>query len=69
MTVREVISVIADTKRINVGYGGGCTEFNPKSIIMAEAYGDYVVAGLYATEEGCFEIDIAVRPIKEGEDR
>ena len=42
---------------------------NPKDRIIAEAFGDYVVDRVYAMDRGSFEIDIAVRPIKEGEDK
>lgn len=64
MTVREALGVLGDVKGLHIGYGGCCTRVNPKDRIITEAFGDYVVDGVYATAENSFEIDIAVRPIK-----
>lgn len=64
MTVREVLGVLRNAKELCIGYGGGCTEVNPKDRIITEAFGDYVVESVLALGEDSFEIDIAVRPIK-----
>lgn len=69
MTVREVLSVLEDVAELRIGYGESCTPINPQDRIIAEAFGDYVVDRVYAMDRGSFEIDIAVRPIKEGEDK
>lgn len=64
MTVREALNVFTDVQELRIGYGEGCTFFNPKDTIMVEAFGDYIVDRIYAVNRGSFEIDLAVRPIK-----
>lgn len=64
MTVREVLGILRNVRELYIGYDGGCTTVNPKDGIIAGAFGDYVVGGVYAMGEDSFEIDIMVRPIK-----
>lgn len=65
MTVSNVVSILANAKEIYIDSGEESTLFNPRDVIMADAYGSYLVNRLYAIGENCFMIGLAVRPVKE----
>ena len=63
ITVKDIMSIIADAKEVRLGYDGVLIPFDHKDKIMGEAYGKYVVESLYSLGEDCFEIKIAMRPV------
>lgn len=70
MTVKEILGVLKSAKTIALGWDGASVEFQPKNLLMLEAYGNFVVDSIQPVgddEEGYFEINIAMRPVKAGE--
>ena len=67
MTVKEAISVLKDAKTIVLGYGSDSIPFNMHNPISLDAFGDYIVDKINGSEDEYYEINIAMRPIKEGD--
>lgn len=63
MTVKQVLSVIADAKEVRLGYDSVTIPFNFNDKMMVDAFGRYLVDGVYALGEDRFEINIAMRPV------
>lgn len=63
MTVREIVSLLKDAKKIKIGYEGTVYHFNQNDSVTMTAFGKFVVDGVYAIAEDVFEIDIAMRPV------
>lgn len=69
MTVKEVVSVLKEAKRIDLGWNGCAIKFDKKNPLMLEAYGSFVVDIVRAAgeaDEGWYEVDIAMIPVKVG---
>ena len=67
MTVSEVVKVFKDVKSVSLSWNGSLHNLDLEDSIAMDAFSDYIVAGIYANDNGCFEISIAVRPLKKGE--
>lgn len=67
MTVKEAISVLKHAKTISLGYGDNTVPFDVGNPLSLDAFGQYVVDEIRGFEEGLYEINIAMRPVKEGE--
>lgn len=67
MTVREIVGVLKRAKQITLGWDGNAIPLNKNDFLQMDAYGNYVVAEVVATERDCYELDLAVRLVKEGE--
>ena len=67
MTVSDVVKVLKDVKSVSLSWNGSLHELDLQDPIMIDAFGDNLVAGIYANGDGRFEINIAVRPLKKGE--
>lgn len=65
MTVKEVVKVLKHAKTIVLGYGANAVPFDQNDALMMDAYGDYVVDEIRSDDGGYYEVNIAVRPIKE----
>lgn len=63
MIVKEVIRLLKTANSISIAYGDNAIMFNPKDTLAVEAYGDFVVDEIRC-EDGHYEINIAMRPIK-----
>ena len=66
MTVKEVVAALRTAKEIVLGYGANVVTFDKNDALMMDAYGNYVVDEIRAEGDGYYEVNIAVRPIKEG---
>ena len=64
MTVKEVISVLKEVEELRLGWNGTTQEFDPADALFMDAFGDYVVGGLYATGDGRIEIALATKLVK-----
>lgn len=64
MTVKEVVKVAKDVKELTLGWNGTAQKFDPADELFMDAFGDYVVGGLYATGNGCIEISLATKLVK-----
>lgn len=64
MTVKEATMVLKHAKKIVLGYGANAVPFDKNDALMMDAYGDYLVDEIRADEDGYYEVNIAVRPIK-----
>ena len=63
MTVKDVVSVLADATEVRLGYDGVSVPFDHTDKVMLDAFAKYVVEGVYASGENKFEINIAMRPV------
>lgn len=66
MTVRETVSALRHAERIALGYGANAIHFDPKDPLAMDAYGDYVVDEITTDDGKYYEVNIAVRPIRQG---
>lgn len=64
MTVKDVVKVTKDIKELCLGWNGTTQKFDPTDELFMDAFGDYVVGGLYATGNGCIEITLATKLVK-----
>ena len=67
MTVKEAVNVLKFAKEIRIAWNGNAIPFNKDDMLMMDAYGSYKVDSINADDEKNFEIEIAMRPVKEGE--
>lgn len=67
MTVKEAVSVLKYAKEIRIAWNGNAIPFNKDDMLMMDAYGRYKVESINGDEDKVFEIEIAMRPVKEGE--
>lgn len=63
MIVKEVVRLLKSAKSISLGYGDHAVQFNPHDALATEAYGDFVVDEIRC-EDGHYEVNIAMRPVK-----
>lgn len=64
MTIAEIVKVIADAKEVRIVWNGEAHKFNHTDPLILDAFGKYVVDGVYAVGEEIFELSIAARPSK-----
>ncbi len=65
MTVKEAVRVLKTAKTIVLGYGANAVPFDKDDFLCMDAYGNYAVDEIRADDDGYFEINIAMRPVKE----
>lgn len=65
MTVKDVVKALKTAKKIVLGYGGNAVPFDKDDMLMMDAYGSYVVDEIRADDDGYYELNIAMRPIKD----
>lgn len=66
MTVKEIVSVLKEAKKVRLGYGGTVQDVDLDDKLMMDALKSYKVRAVYALAEDEIEIDIAMRPVVEG---
>lgn len=66
MTVKEVVSVLKDAKKIALGYGANAVPFDKDDLLMMDAYGNYIVDEIQGSGDGYYEVNVAMRPMKAG---
>ncbi len=65
MTVAEAVSVLTVAKAIYLAWSSFSVQINPDDMLMMDAYGKYIVKRIRSyCEIDCFEIEIAVQPVK-----
>lgn len=64
MTVREVVKVLKTAKKIVLGYGANAVPFDQNDALMMDAFGNYIVDEIRAEDDGYYEVNIAVQPLK-----
>ena len=67
MTVSEVVKLLKNAKSVRLSWNGTLHELDLYDSVIMDAFGDNIVAGLYANDEDCFEIELGVRPLKRGD--
>lgn len=66
MNVKEAADLLSNAKQLYIAWDGCCIPFNPRSILEADAFGDYKVHKiLQACEMNTFEIELEIQPVKE----
>lgn len=66
MNVREAVKTLKRAKAINLVWCGNVIQFDKDDMLMMDAYGQYAVDEIAATEDGNYEVVVAMRPVKEG---
>lgn len=66
MTVKEMLAMLENPERVDLTWNGNLVNFNFRSEIEVEVWGDYVVRNLCAVKGGVFEFVLAAIPIKKG---
>lgn len=64
MTVKEIVSLLRDFNHIRVYYGVNGVELNPRDQFQMDSLGDYIVDGIYGTDDRDVEIVIKMVPVK-----
>lgn len=71
MKIKEIVKELKDAKKIYLGFNGVTIEYIKENELMAAAYGDFLVNGVYAIktdETGTeYEINVAIMPLKGGD--
>ena len=66
MNVREAANLLSNAKEIFIAWDGTCFQFNPRSTLEMDAFGDYRVHKINAAfEHNTFELELEMHPIKE----
>ena len=66
MNVREAANLLSNAKALYIAWDGTLIQFNPRSILEMDAFGDYKVHKiLQACEMNTFEIELEIHPVKE----
>lgn len=65
MTVKEVMRLIKVYNSISLGYGESAIKFNKEDALAMEAYGSFIVDEIRC-ENGNYEVNILMRPVREG---
>lgn len=66
MTVKDTIKVLKHAKEIRLAYCDNAIRFDKNDALMMDAYGGYLVDEIRSAGEECYEVGIAMRPIKVG---
>ena len=66
MNVREVCGLLKDSKSIMLGYGDTAIPLDKNDCIMMDAFGGYAVEKIRSTGDEVYEVDLVLRPVKEG---
>lgn len=67
MTVKEIVSVLKTAKTIVIGYGANAVTFDKNDPLVLDAYGNYLVDSVSASDEEYYEVNICMRPVKVGD--
>lgn len=70
ITVKELVPLLKEAKKIVLEYDGEVRDFDPLNALDVDAYGDFVIDKIinrFHIEE--YEIRIASHPIKKKEER
>lgn len=65
MTVKDAVKVLKRATKITLGYGANVVMCDMTDPLVMNAFADYVVDEIYGLGDDEYEIDIAVRPVKE----
>lgn len=69
LTVREACTLINNPKEVDAAVNGnayslfhnGAPDYDD---VMVEVFGDYIVKNIFCGKEGCFELEVKMRPVK-----
>lgn len=64
MTVKNITFALKDAKKISLAFDGLAHDLDFNSPVMMEAFGSYVVSGIRGGDDGKYELEIAMRPVK-----
>lgn len=64
MTVKEMLSMLADPNEVNLSWNGDRVYFNFRNKIEIDVWGDFMVNKVFAEKEGVFELVLAAQPVK-----
>lgn len=71
MQIKEIVKELKDARNIFISFNGVNIEYIKGNELMAAAYGDFLVNGIYAIETSeagtDYEINVAIMPLKGGD--
>lgn len=66
MTVKEAVTVLKAAQKLVLCWDGSSYPLERTNALMMDAYGNYVVDNIQTIGDEQYEINIAMRPVKEG---
>lgn len=66
MTVKEAVTVLKVAQKLVLCWDGSSYPLERTNALMMDAYGNYVVDNIQTIGDEQYEINIAMRPVKEG---
>ena len=67
ITVRDAVAVLKSANKIVLGYGSNAVSFDKDDPLVVDAYGSYMVDDIKGYNEGYYEINIVMRPVRVGD--
>ena len=67
MTVKDAVKVLKTATKIVMGYGANAVAFDKDDPLVLDAYGNYLVDSVSASDEEYYEVNICMRPVKVGD--
>lgn len=64
MTVKEALKVLGDPETVYLIWDGNQISFNFRCDVEVEAWGDFLISGIFARAEREFEIVLEAHPIR-----
>ena len=65
MTVKEVVTALKTAEKIVLGYGANALDFDKNNPLALDAYGDYIVDEIQTDDGKYYEVNVAVRPLRQ----
>lgn len=66
MIVKEVVKLLRNVERIAIGFGDRAIRIDHDDELMIGVYGDYVIDAITFDDGEC-ELNVAMKPVKEGD--
>lgn len=66
MTIREIVGLLKNVEKVEIAWNGNLQCVDIYDPIVMDAFGDYLVGGVWACGDGRFEIEVAIKPLKKG---
>lgn len=67
ITVKDAVAVLKSANKIVLGYGANAVSFDTGDPLVLDAYGDFLVDDIKGFNEGYYELNIVMRPVRVGE--
>ena len=68
ITVKMLLPLLKGAEEIMIEWSGLCKRFDPDDALDVDAYGQYVIDKIYTRGKECYELRVALTPVKATED-